>query len=41
MTKQDLKAPFVKIGANKIRYIQKGKGKDILLIHGMLGSIED
>ena len=45
MTKQkdkhNLKTSFVKIGDNNIRYTQKGKGKDILLIHGMPGSIED
>ncbi len=32
---------FIDIDGEKIRYIQKGKGKDVLLIHGMPGSIED
>ncbi len=32
---------FIDIDGEKIRYIQKGKGKDILLVHGMPGSIED
>jgi pimeloyl-ACP methyl ester carboxylesterase len=32
---------YVKIGEMKIRVLQKGKGKDILLIHGTPGSIED
>ncbi len=43
MTKlsQNLKTSYIKVGSNKIRYFQKGKGKDILLIHGMPGSIED
>ena len=32
---------FIDISGEKIRYIQKGKGRDILLIHGTPGSIED
>lgn len=32
---------FLKIGNEEIRYLQKGKGEDILLIHGSPGSIED
>lgn len=32
---------FLKIGKEKIRISQKGSGKDILLIHGTPGSIED
>jgi pimeloyl-ACP methyl ester carboxylesterase len=32
---------FLKIGKEKIRFSQKGNGKDILLIHGTPGSIED
>ncbi|WP_370409028.1 alpha/beta fold hydrolase [Tenacibaculum dicentrarchi] len=32
---------FLQIGKEKIRFSQKGKGKDILLIHGTPGSIED
>lgn len=41
MESQKLNTSFIKIGTEKIRYVQKGKGKDILLIHGMPGSIED
>ncbi|HZH86101.1 MAG TPA: alpha/beta hydrolase [Brumimicrobium sp.] len=32
---------YITIGAEKIRYLQKGEGKDILFIHGTPGSIED
>jgi len=32
---------FIDIDGEKIRYLQQGKGPDILLIHGMPGSIED
>ncbi len=32
---------YLKIGNEKIRLLQKGSGKDILLIHGTPGSIED
>ncbi|CAM1374500.1 alpha/beta fold hydrolase [Tenacibaculum xiamenense] len=32
---------YVTIQKNTIRYLQKGQGKDILLIHGSPGSIED
>jgi pimeloyl-ACP methyl ester carboxylesterase len=32
---------FISIGNEKIRFIQKGSGKDILFIHGTPGSIED
>lgn len=32
---------FIDIDGEKIRIIQKGEGQDILLIHGMPGSIED
>ena len=32
---------FLEINGEKIRYLQKGKGQDILLIHGTPGSIED
>ncbi len=32
---------FIDINGEKIRYLQQGKGQDILLIHGMPGSIED
>ena len=32
---------FLEIGKEKIRYSQKGNGKDILLIHGTPGSLED
>ena len=32
---------FLTIGNEKIRFSQKGQGKDILLIHGTPGSIED
>ncbi len=34
-------ARFIKINNEKIRFLQKGTGKDILLIHGTPGSIED
>ncbi|WP_166962313.1 alpha/beta fold hydrolase [Yeosuana marina] len=33
--------PFIEIGGEKIRFIQKGTGEDILFIHGSPGSIED
>ena len=32
---------FMDINGEKVRYIQQGTGKDILLIHGTPGSIED
>ncbi|WP_146194234.1 alpha/beta fold hydrolase [Brumimicrobium oceani] len=32
---------FINIGYEEIRFLQKGEGKDILLIHGTPGSIED
>ena len=32
---------YLKIGNERIRFLQKGNGKDILLIHGTPGSIED
>ncbi len=32
---------YINIEKNRIRYLQKGKGEDILLIHGSPGSIED
>ncbi|HEY1406552.1 MAG TPA: alpha/beta hydrolase, partial [Spirochaetota bacterium] len=32
---------YVDVNGVKIRYVQKGNGKDILLIHGTPGSIED
>lgn len=32
---------FLKIDNERIRFSQKGKGKDVLLIHGTPGSIED
>ena len=32
---------FIAINGEKVRYIQQGEGKDILLIHGTPGSIED
>ncbi len=32
---------FIDIGKERIRYIQKGEGQDVLLIHGTPGSIED
>src|SRR5690554_5665765 len=35
------KDTFITIGDEKIRYLQKGEGKDILFIHGTPGSIED
>lgn len=35
------KNDFITIGNEKIRFVQKGNGKDILLIHGTPGSIED
>ncbi len=38
---QDWKGKFIDIHGEKIRYLQQGKGQDILLIHGTPGSIED
>ncbi|MGS0528014.1 alpha/beta fold hydrolase [Zobellia nedashkovskayae] len=38
---ENQKNHFVTIGNEKIRFSQKGNGKDILLIHGTPGSIED
>ena len=38
---KDPNARFIKINNEKIRYSQKGTGKDILLIHGTPGFIED
>lgn len=32
---------YITIGNERIRFLQKGKGRDILLIHGTPGSIED
>lgn len=32
---------YLDLAGEKIRYIQKGSGKDVLLIHGLPGSIED
>jgi len=39
--KENQKNHFLTIGSEKIRISQKGEGKDILLIHGTPGSIED
>ena len=38
---KDWQGKFIDIDGEKIRYLQQGKGQDILLIHGMPGSIED
>ena len=38
---EDYENHFITIGNEKIRFSQKGNGKDILLIHGTPGSIED
>jgi len=38
---QSWQGQFIDIGEETIRYVQKGEGKDILLIHGTPGSIED
>ena len=35
------KNQFITVGNEKVRVIQKGYGKDILLVHGTPGSIED
>lgn len=32
---------YLAFGENKVRFSQKGQGKDILLIHGSTGSLED
>jgi len=32
---------FITIDGNRIHYIQKGTGSDVLLVHGLPGSIED
>ncbi len=40
-TSENSESSFLKIGNEKIRFSQKGNGKDILLIHGTPGSIED
>ena len=40
-TDTDERTKFLNVGNEKIRYIQKGKGKDILLIHGTPGSLND
>ena len=40
-TNETKKNPYLTIGKEKIRFSQKGAGKDILLIHGTPGSIED
>ncbi|HSD04531.1 MAG TPA: alpha/beta hydrolase [Nitrosopumilaceae archaeon] len=31
---------FVKVGTNKIRYLQEGKGKNVVLVHGLGASAE-
>jgi pimeloyl-ACP methyl ester carboxylesterase len=38
---QSWQGQFITIGEENIRYVQKGEGQDILLIHGTPGSIED
>ncbi|MCF6348657.1 MAG: alpha/beta hydrolase [Flavobacteriaceae bacterium] len=38
---QSWQGQFIDIGEETIRYVQKGEGQDILLIHGTPGSIED
>ncbi len=38
---QSWQGQFIDIGNEKIRYVQKGEGQDVLLIHGTPGSIED
>lgn len=40
-TNENQKNNFLKIGNERIRFLQKGNGKDILLVHGTPGSIED
>ncbi len=37
----DWQGKIININGENIRYIQEGKGKDVLLIHGTPGSIED
>ena len=32
---------YIEIEGNRVRYLQKGKGRDVLLIHGLPGSLED
>ncbi len=32
---------FIEINGEQIRYIQKGKGRNVLLVHGVPGSLED
>ncbi|MFV0248722.1 MAG: alpha/beta fold hydrolase [Tenacibaculum sp.] len=39
--KDSEKYTYIKVAKEKIRLIQKGTGKDILLVHGSPGSIED
>jgi len=41
-TESDVKnGTFIKINNEKIRYVQKGEGQDVLLIHGTPGCLED
>ncbi len=41
MIRPGLKGKFIKLNHNQIRYNQKGKGKDVVLVHGSPGTIED
>ncbi|MFW6138329.1 MAG: alpha/beta fold hydrolase [Spirochaetota bacterium] len=38
---EHLKGSYIDISGLRIRYVQKGKGRDVLFIHGSPGSIED
>jgi pimeloyl-ACP methyl ester carboxylesterase len=38
---KSLKGNFLSINGERIRYFQNGNGKDILMIHGTPGSLED
>ena len=38
---EDFEGKYIEISGIKVRYNQIGKGQDILLIHGVPGSIED
>ncbi len=40
-TTENKKTQYLTIGKERIRCFQKGTGKDVLLIHGTPGSIED
>lgn len=40
-TNKESQSTFLEIEKERVRYVQKGKGKDIVLVHGTPGSLED